>query len=302
MPVRAISREPCGKVNPAHPSDQTRLTRAHRRAVCAATASLESVTPERLSRMAGLGQTVARDVKWTHHVAEDILARSTYIVFAAEGVMIVKRSMNASICNLRTLATFGLLALGIAAPAYSNVILEIDDATEGTVGISISGCVGLNLTQRPEFASLNCTYIAFFPGTGETVPRLLPGQGTTINFNIFDSIPKSTLSDTLSISFFGISTQPNGANISVDLTFISDTEGVPMVPLPGAISVIETGNLQSLDALIAGTIPASGFSVSFRSDVEDIPEPNTFALLGLSLVGLGLAGSRQQAAQQHTKD
>ena len=82
----------------------------------------------------------------------------------------------------------------------------------------------------------------------------------------------------------------------VDITFVSDTVGVALQPLDlssNGFKVIETGDFQSLDSLLEGTIPSSGFSLFFRSDVERIPEPSTITMLGLALAGLAAVRRRR---------
>ena len=199
---------------------------------------------------------------------------------------------------VKALAVAGALILGATVPAHAAVV-TIDDVAESFPIVVTSTCGVLAASFTPETVRLECSYNAFSPGS-TTQPRLPPGQGTSLFFNIYDP-GGVVLSDTLVISFLG--TTPDGGNFSsnfnmrVDVTFVSDTEGVtlqPLVPPSNGFNVIETGAFQSLDSLIEGTIPSSGFSLSFLSDVERIPEPSTITMLGLALAGLAAVRRRSR--------
>jgi hypothetical protein len=115
-------------------------------------------------------------------------------------------------------------------------------------------------------------------------------ENIDVSLNIFDP-DGVTLSDTWHL--FG-----TAGNSSLNIPFFSDVEGGPALTLltaANAQSIIETGDWQT----------AARFTVSngdtyiwqFRSDMEAaVPEPSTFALFGLGLVGLGFARKRCAAA------
>lgn len=193
---------------------------------------------------------------------------------------------------VKAVAVAGALILGATVPAHAAVV-TIDDLAEGPPTFTATGCGVLRTVLAPERVTLHCEYNALLPGS--TGPRLNPGQGTSLFFNIYDP-GGVVLSDTLVISFLGITPVVGNFNMSVDVTFVSDTEGVtlePLVPPFNGFNVIETGAFQSLESVLAGTIPSSGFSLSVRSDVERIPEPSTITMLGLALAGLAAVRRRR---------
>lgn len=113
-------------------------------------------------------------------------------------------------------------------------------------------------------------------------PPLLPGT-LGVNFNstqIFE--PNSTLlSDTILVAFPSFPT--------ATITFTSDTEGVPLPPLPGTNpSMFEDGTVQLASSIfwhfnVGGVITDATDNISFQSDV--VPEPSTFLLLGTGFLG-----------------
>lgn len=85
--------------------------------------------------------------------------------------------------------------------------------------------------------------------------------------------------------------QPNGAGTDIRATFVSDVEGGAVLdPLAGSNiqTIIENGQLQSIGTITLADGSTARFE--FQSDVEavaTVPEPASFTLLSVGLLGYG---------------
>ena len=132
-------------------------------------------------------------------------------------------------------------------------------------------------------------------GDGTGIPTF--GQLTfPINFNIYEDSSFAVLSDTFSHSvqdFSSVGGTPN----TVVATFTSDVDGTPPPALTGGtlFNLVETGAIQTLGTVTFTDTNGnpSAIEYQFASDVSDVPELSSLALLGVGL--LGLMGFRRRS-------
>ena len=107
------------------------------------------------------------------------------------------------------------------------------------------------------------------------------------NFQINILEPNGLLSDTMSIS-------GNAGDTRLGFTFNSDIDGTVLQPLQTHNSILETGQFQTvLDFSVSN---GDHYTWQFKSDVGAVPEPSTFALLGLGGFGLAFGAYRRRRA------
>jgi len=129
-------------------------------------------------------------------------------------------------------------------------------------------------------------------GTGEVCTVTLSGPSSALRAFSFDSTINITepgsqiISDTLDITPL-VNTN---ASTVFRITFTSDTEGVPLLPIPNAGNeYVETGDVQFGGAIVWGDpgTEQTFDTVQFQSDIDStVPEPSTLSLTLLAFVAL----------------
>jgi hypothetical protein len=147
------------------------------------------------------------------------------------------------------------------------------------------------LVERGSF--VNCPTLEMCIVTLTAPPGTVLNSHSGTDANISEQDSPNVLSDTILIS-------GNAGDSFATITFTSETEGVPLVPLPGAQSITENGQVQLCCGVNWGTTTLIFFSdaILFESDiVEAVPEPSTI-FLALTFGLLSLAVYRRQGASR----
>jgi hypothetical protein len=178
--------------------------------------------------------------------------------------------------KLKIVALLALALMGLIAEvgwAGSIITVRIDDLTEGTPSVSVSG-----VPPVPSPTILGDTDGEFLHFTLPAGPSAL---GTIFYSDLFEDRVGGTLSDRLLVTYT--------ANSSVvDVKFASDPATIVLPPgASNTINLVEDGTFQTL-----GFFQAYGFQV--RSDRADVPLPATLLLLGAGLAILGRATWRRR--------
>jgi hypothetical protein len=182
--------------------------------------------------------------------------------------------------NKHILALGTTLALGLgatAAHAGDQFLFQFDDTVEGHLWANTyqNGTLIQSVDVGPE--SYGSGYGLQWNGTGAVLT-----SDIDVAVNIYD-IDGVTLSDTWHL--FGLA----GDGL-LQIPFVSDVEGQTLTPLPNGIRMIETGGWQTV--LENDLANGDHFIWQFASDVGDVPEPASWAMM---LAGFGLLGMAMRA-------
>lgn len=143
-------------------------------------------------------------------------------------------------------------------------------------------------------------HIHYFSGI-----TLAVGQVFTDNFNIYEDLAHTILSDTLNIVFVGIAPLTNdGSNLSVDFHFLSENDQLSLPALVaggllggasiGPHNINEIPGYDDLTHFISADVTTLGIGTNdFHLQYISVPEPTTTALLFAGLAGMGMIRRRK---------
>ena len=173
------------------------------------------------------------------------------------------------------------LFLGLAGQAQASNI-SFFDLTDGVPTFTATSDIDIiTVISSPEHLHIDAVlHIPFGNGRIQNAPGaatqaflLLDADGTQSDWVLF----QAGASSAGPVDFL--------ENFTVD--FQSDPFLSP--PPSGASTIVEDGTLQALPFDSSGLRGGSFFGISVQSDVVEVPEPHTLALVCLGLVGLGLS-------------
>jgi hypothetical protein len=174
------------------------------------------------------------------------------------------------------------VALAAAPANAANTLMQVDDRTD-TISFLTNG----NVTFTAPDSGFNyfVTVGGLFTGVNVGFQIMEPGSSAISDLMNLVVTPGVTATDT-----------------AVSISFISDTDGVPLTAPPGFFTqpagvppeiIPETGNFATVyDDIINAD---SSLKIQFASDV--VPEPSTWVMMALGFAGLCIAGYR--AKRQH---
>lgn len=174
------------------------------------------------------------------------------------------------------IGTVAVLALGLGAgiaQAADNYLIQLDDTNANDTIVANTYMNGPNLIQSVVFPddTINAPYYLWSDAT------LIATFDNQFNYYEPDGV---TLSDTVEV--FGTA----GDNFFT-VQFFSDIEGgSPLQALPNGGVNIETGQFQP--GVLAGAVSNNDYyNLQIASDVIEVPEPATWAMM---IVGMGVVG------------
>lgn len=192
--------------------------------------------------------------------------------------------------------TATVLCLLVTGPVgAASVDLLIDDFAEEPISATVIGDVtgsAITVTQEGigQQGVIDVTF--HYISSDATAPGA--GQTLTYNYNIYEDAAQTILSDTWSISLIG----SGGGLVTVHAIFLSDSlDEISPTPLPSAVALTENQTLPPPDNQPDSTYQYVGPLLSdlvtgFNS--ASVPEPSTFLMLGIGVVGLGCYNLRRR--------
>jgi hypothetical protein len=176
--------------------------------------------------------------------------------------------------SLRAKALYVFTALWLLHPAGVRAgTITFNDLSDNIAVVDTTGRITSSVcTTNTAVESCHVTF--------STPLNTVSSSGSPVSLNVRESV-LGPISDVLTFSFGS-----SGGTID----FVSDMDGGAVLdPVPGPF-VVETGTVQDAGRVTWTLVDGSTVvdTVAFISDVSEIPEPASVALLGTSLLSLGL--------------
>jgi hypothetical protein len=176
--------------------------------------------------------------------------------------------------NELALSAAAIALLLASVGAHAGVGFDSDTLTVGPVTVGL----GESLEPGTQASATDIALSGLGPQFIGTHTITLTDPGTT------------DISDIVSATIHGITGQDG---LFLDVTLTSDAE-TPLLST-GEASFVETGKPQDLTGIFGGLFGTEDLflpTIQVTSDVSDVPEPSTWAMMLLGLAGIGYAGYR----------